>query len=199
MSRKARRILICGFGPFPGVAVNPSGRAALRLAAARRPALADLRRKVHVLPTQWTSVGRVVALIRDEKPDVVLLLGIAPRRRVYCVETRAVNAASRAPDSARRHWPGRALDPHGGAERRTLLPVARLVADLRAAGLSARPSRDAGRYLCNATYHAALGAMARAGRPGAAVFVHLPGGARPHDAEAGLVRLLRTLAAARTV
>lgn len=171
-------ILICGFGPFPGVPRNPSAKAALAVARRRRPALSDWRIEVEILPTLWTSPERLVHLVARHRPSAILLLGVARRRRALCLETLAVNAAGSAPDAARRHGPAPLLP---GAPPRLSAPAAtaRLLRALRSTGLAARLSRDAGRYLCNAVYFRALhGPRAEAGRARnvmPVVFVHLPG------------------------
>lgn len=169
----ARTILVCGFGPFPGVPRNPSETAARDLARLRRPLLGDLDLRLHILPTHWDALPRLAETLRVLRPDGVLLLGVAARRRVMNVEVRAVNAASAFPDAARRHAPGRVLQPGGPDVRVTRASIRRLVHALRQAGLKAGPSRDAGRYLCNGAYYTALSRLVEARVP--VVFVHLPG------------------------
>lgn len=170
------RLLVCAFGPFPGVAVNPSeqvGRDLLRLA---RPALRDADIRLVRLPTRWDALGGLDALLEETRPDGVLLFGVAARRRRVNVETLAVNAARPAPDAARRHPAHRRLDATGPATLRTTAATAGMVTALARGGIPASPSRDAGRYLCNASYFHALAAAGR--RVGAAppvLFVHLPG------------------------
>ncbi|WP_454916992.1 pyroglutamyl-peptidase I family protein [Xanthobacter sediminis] len=196
MDRRTR-ILVCAFGPFPGVPVNPSARLALKLARTRRPALADIDLRVEILPTRWDALGELARHLDGFKPDAVLLLGVAPRRRALCVETRAVNAAADHPDAARRHPGARRIDPQAPLVLRTRAHVPPLVAAARSAFASTRPSRDAGRYLCNASYFTAL-AWAK-GIP--VVFVHVPGRPRRPRGEShpgiarALAALLRNLAA----
>ncbi len=171
--REPVRLLVCAFGPFPGVAVNPSERFARAVLRRRRPSLAGVACDLEILPTRWEALGRLSARIARERPDGILLLGVAPRRRRIDVETRAVNAASWRPDAARRHFPAARLAADGPAVRATTAPVARLIADLRRSLIAAGPSRDAGRYLCNASYYVALAGTEGTGTP--VVFVHLPG------------------------
>jgi len=195
------RVLICGFGPFPGIPRNPSEAAARQLGALRRPALAHLDRVVEILPTRWEALTLLEARITALQPDIVLLLGVAGRRSRVDVETRAVNAASAAPDAAGRHASARTLCAGGPPEIVSRSPASALVAALRAAGIPAGMSRDAGRYLCNAAYYTALHALAGAPKGGVtckAVFVHLPGRgpAARLDADRrahGLARLLLAL------
>lgn len=164
------KVLVTGFGPFPGVPRNPAGQAAHRLARLRRPALAGLERAALVLPTEWTSLALLEEAIARLKPDAVFMLGVASRRRRFAIEVRAVNAA-RGLDAAR-HRPPRRLAASGSPALGLKGNAARLAHALKAAGLATSVSRDAGRYLCNGAYYTALSATS-AGVP--VVFVHLPG------------------------
>ncbi|MFG1480970.1 peptidase C15 [Xanthobacter sp. V4C-4] len=179
--------MICAFGPFPGVPVNPSARLARDLVRARRPALAACDLRLEILPTLWASLPVLADLIARHRPDGMLLFGIAPRRRRLSIETRAVNAAADRPDSAGRHPPRRRIDASAPAVLKSPARIPHLVAAARAA-CPAAPSRDAGRYLCNASYFIAL---ARTGDAIPVVFVHVPG--RPHRHGAALGLALRVL------
>lgn len=191
------RVLVTGFGRFPGAPVNPTANLARALAARRRPGLGDLAPTVRVLPTTWEAVRQFDAVLDATDPDIVLMLGLAARRRHICIETRAINAASRSPDASRQHAAGRVLAVGGKpAIGCTCAPVP-LVRALREARLPARASRDAGRYLCNALAYRVYGHAQATGRPCLAVFVHIP---RLHhcagaDMRRGLEGLLIALAA----
>jgi pyroglutamyl-peptidase len=52
------RILITGFGPFPGAPFNPSAALAKALTRRRRPALAGIERATHIFATTYASVDR---------------------------------------------------------------------------------------------------------------------------------------------
>ncbi len=180
------RILVCAFGPFPGVPVNPSQLLAGDLLRLRRPALSDIEIALEILPTRWDALARLDARLEALDPDAVLLLGVAARRRSVSIEMLAVNAARAAPDAARRHPPSRRLSAGGPALRRSGVPAERLANALRRAGIAAGPSRDAGRYLCNASYfHALSWAERESGRPRPVLFVHLP---RREGRQAGVSR-----------
>ena len=88
------RVVIAGFGPFPGAPSNPSGRLATALARLRRPALANIEITSHVFATAYTAVDRDLPKFLARNPDVVLIFGLAGRRRHICIETRARNARS---------------------------------------------------------------------------------------------------------
>lgn len=173
MTAAVTRVLIAGFGPFPGAPVNPSAQLAKALARRRRPALVDIERKVHVFATAYAAVDRDLPKLFAAKPDIVLMFGLAGRRHELCIETRARNAVSLLfPDAGGRR-PLRG-DIAAGAPRTRggKAPMARLLHAARSARVPARLSRDAGRYLCNYAYWRAL---ERAHPAGPLVqFVHIP-------------------------
>jgi pyroglutamyl-peptidase len=166
------RIVIAGFGPFLGAPSNPSGRLATALARRRRPALAGIEITSHVFATAYDAVDRDLPKLLTRKPDVLLIFGLAGRRREVCIETRARNARSiLLPDVGGRRPERRAIEGGKNALMGSA-PFPRLLAALRRTGLPARLSRDAGTYLCNYAYWRALQSV-RDGRP-LVQFVHIP-------------------------
>ncbi len=166
------RVLITGFGPFPGAPFNPSAALAKALARRRRPALAGIERVVHVFATTYASVDRDLPKLfaQKQKPDVVLMFGVAGRRHQLCIETRARNAVSLLFPDASGHRPRHGvIKLRGPAALTGNAPFARLAG---AAGTKARLSRDAGSYLCNYIYWRAL-EQARGARP-LVQFLHIP-------------------------
>jgi pyroglutamyl-peptidase len=164
------RVLITGFGPFPGAPFNPSAALAKALARRRRPALAGIERTVHVFATTYASVDRDLPKLFAQKPklDIVLMFGVAGRRHQLCIETRARNAVSLLFPDAGGHRPRRGvIKLHGPAALAGNAPFARL-----AGAAGTRLSRDAGRYLCNYVYWRAL-EQVRGTRP-LVQFVHIP-------------------------
>jgi pyroglutamyl-peptidase len=166
-------VLITGFGPFPGAPVNPSGPLALALAKRRRPDFAGVRRVAHVYETSYAAVGHdLPRLLKQHRPDIVLMFGLAARTPFVRIETRARNAASMLfPDVDGQVRDDRAIARNAAASLRARAPFARLLAAARATRANVRLSRDAGDYLCNYTYWRAL----EASRSGTLVqFVHIP-------------------------
>lgn len=167
-------ILITGFGRFPGSPVNPSGPVATRLARRRRPAFAETRRVAHVFATCYDAVDRELpALLAREKPDVVVMFGVATRSRQVRVEERARNRIALLPDAGRRRPSMQTIALHRGALRNPL-PLARLVTAARTMGVAAARSRNAGSYLCNYAYWRGLEARAQPGGPHLVIFIHVP-------------------------
>jgi pyroglutamyl-peptidase len=167
------RVLLAGFGPFPGAPANPSGVLAKSLVHRRRPALAGLVRTAHVFATSYAAVDRELPRLFAQRPDVVLVFGLAGRRRQVCVETRARNAMSLIFPDASGHRPSRGIIKSGAPD--ALIghaPFAQLVSAVRARKVPVRTSRDAGLYLCNYIYWRAL-EQAPKERP-LVQFVHIP-------------------------
>ena len=162
------RVLITGFGPFPGAPFNPSATLAKALARRQRPALAGIERAVHVFATTYASVDRDLPKLFAQKPDIVLMFGVAGRRRQLCIETRARNAVSLLFPDAGGHRPRHGvIKLYGPAALAGNAPFARLAGAART-----RLSRDAGRYLCNYVYWRALEQL-RGPRP-LVQFIHIP-------------------------
>jgi len=167
------RVLITGFGPFPGAPFNPSAALAKALARRRRPAFAALDRTIHVFATTYASVDRELPKLFAQKSDIVLMFGVAGRRLQLCVETRARNAISLLFPDASGYRPQRPIIKIGGpAELTGNSPFAALAGAARASTAPSRLSRDAGRYLCNYAYWRALERV-RDGAP-LVQFVHIP-------------------------
>ena len=167
------RVVIAGFGRFPGARFNPSARLATALARRRRPTFASIERSAHVFATAYAAVDRDLPKLFAAKPDIVLIFGLAARRRALCIETRARNSRSVLFPDASRYRPETSAIARGKpSSRRGNAPFARLLGAARGRAVPIRLSRDAGRYLCNYAYWRALEAT-RDGRPLIA-FVHIP-------------------------
>ena len=168
------RVLLIGFGPFPGAPLNPSALLVKSLARRRRPAFAEIVRTTHVFATTYAAVDRDLPRLLAAGPDIVLMFGVAGRRRHLCIETRARNAISLLFPDASGYRPRQGIiAPGEPAALRSAAPFARLLGAVRASTVPALLSRDAGRYLCNYAYWRAL-ERSRDGRP-LVQFVHIPG------------------------
>jgi len=168
-----RRVLLLGFGPFPGAPFNPSAALVEALARRRRPALASARCAVHIFATSYAAVDRDLPKLLVEKPDIVLMFGLARRRRQLCIESRARNAVSVLFPDANGYRPTHGvISPGGPAAIPGNTPCADLLGALRGCSFPTRLSRDAGRYLCNYAYWRCLQHVS--GRRPLVQFVHIP-------------------------
>lgn len=169
--RQPPRILITGFGRFPGMPVNPSAALADMLARSRRSGLPSPQ--LLVLPTRWATAQHFADELERRAPDIVLMIGVAARRRHICIERRAVNVTGGFPDTTRNRPVTRVIDPSAPHAVCAAARLAPALHALRLAGVPARISRDAGRYICNAlAFPAYLWANADGRR--IALFVHIP-------------------------
>ncbi|MCK1742754.1 pyroglutamyl-peptidase I [Bradyrhizobium sp. 139] len=168
------RILLTGFGPFPGAPYNPTQPLVARLTRLRRPAFDDVEMSSHIFPVTYAAVDRQLPdVLAKEKPDALLMFGLAARTPYLRIETRARNAVTMLwPDAANTRSSKRGIAGH--ADAMTFgSHTARLLRAARLTGIDARPSRDAGAYLCNYLSWRAIENV-KAGGPRLAAFIHIP-------------------------
>jgi pyroglutamyl-peptidase len=162
------RVLITGFGPFPGVPDNPSSWLAEALAAQDTAAEPHAR----VLPTEWQAAMLLPQLCASLQPHVMIHFGVSQRAKTLRLERYAHNRISPRAD-AKGALPANSLIRSGGPDRLdTQLPVPALAAHLRQRLYPATTSHSAGNYLCNFLYYHSLEWAARNDR--LALFVHIP-------------------------
>jgi pyroglutamyl-peptidase len=177
------RILITGFGPFPGAPYNPTQPLVARLLRLRRPALGDVELSGHIFPVTYRAIDRELPeMLTKHRPQALLMFGLASRTPYVRIETRARNAVTTLwPDADQTRV--RKGSIAGGAGAMTFGPhTARLLRVAVGTGVDARASRDAGSYLCNYLSWRAIEASCGDTGPRLAAFVHVPplvrGGAR---------------------
>ena len=169
------RVLITGFGPFPGAPFNPTQPLVKRLTQLRRPALGDVELINHIFHVTYATVDRELPeLIARYRPSALLMFGLADRTAHVRVETRARNAVTtRFPDADRSH--ARKGSISDGADATMFGPhTAKLLRAADGTGIDARASRDAGSYLCNYLSWRANEAVRAKDGPRLAAFVHIP-------------------------
>lgn len=187
------RILLTGFGPFPGAPYNPTQPLVARLARLRRPAFDNVELRSHIFPVTYAAVDRQLPeLLSEHAPHALLMFGLASRTSYVRVETRARNAVTMLwPDAANTRVRKGAIASH--ADAMTFGPhTARLLRAARLTGIDARASRDAGSYLCNYLSWRAI-EQVNAGTPALAAFIHIPplarGSASPRWGQARRITL----------
>jgi len=169
------RILVTGFGPFPGAPFNPTMPLVERLTALRRPALDGVTLTGHIFHVTYQTVDRELPeLIARVRPQALLMFGLASRTGHLRIEMRARNAVStRLPDADGNRAASASIVSE--ADARPFGPhTANLLRAARATGIDARLSRDAGAYLCNYLSWRAIEATQRPGGPALASFIHVP-------------------------
>ncbi|MEU4512841.1 pyroglutamyl-peptidase I [Nonomuraea wenchangensis] len=167
------RVLLTGFEPFGGSAVNPSWQA-VRLAEAAPPEGVSLT--TALLPVVFhDAIARLRAAVEDSGADVVICVGQAGGRAGMTVERVAVNLDdARIPDNKGVQPVDEPIVAGGPAAYFSTLPVKACVAAVRDAGLPASVSHTAGTYLCNHVFYGLMHHL-ESGRPGRrGGFVHVP-------------------------
>ncbi|MEK8049325.1 pyroglutamyl-peptidase I [Ideonella sp. DXS22W] len=170
------QLLVTGFEPFDGEAINPSWEVARaldgqliggwRVVAVRLPCVFGASRAA--LDAAITRLRPAGALAG------VVALGLAGNRGAISVERVAVNLVdARIPDNAGAQPVDVPVVPGAPLALATRLPAKAIVARLQAAGLPAELSLSAGSFVCNEVMFGLLHRLRR--RPGVpAGFVHLP-------------------------
>jgi len=166
------RILLTAFGAFPGAPVNPTMKIASALQNRHRKfERHGILLETRVLPVVYDGVrARLERMIAETRPDIVLHLGLAGRRKAMSIETRALNRLSILHVDALRRYSGSIfVEGKAPLQRRSRYGATRLARTMAFAGARSRLSMDAGDYLCNQTLYHSLGL-----HPGLCGFVHVP-------------------------
>jgi pyroglutamyl-peptidase len=169
------RILVTGFGPFPGAPFNPTMPLVKRLTHLRRPALDGVTLSSHIFHVTYQTVDRELPdLIKRLRPHALLMFGLASRTAHLRIETRARNAiTTHLPDADGSRAQKASIVR--GADALVFGPhTANLLQAARATGIDARLSRDAGAYLCNYLSWRAIEATQQPDGPALASFIHVP-------------------------
>jgi pyroglutamyl-peptidase len=166
------RVLVTGFEPFDGDAVNPSWEVAQVLGAER---IAGVRIVAVQLPCVFAAaLPALDAAIERHRPRIVLALGLAGSRSAISVERVALNLVdARIADNAGAQPIDAPVAAGGPAAYFTRLPAKAIVADLQAAGIAAELSFSAGSFVCNQVFYGLMHRLRRR-RGVAAGFIHLP-------------------------
>jgi pyroglutamyl-peptidase len=165
-------ILLTGFEPFGGEAVNPSWQVARALDGA---VVADASVHALQLPCVFgAALAALDAALARTRPTLVLALGQAGGRDGFTVERVAINIDdARIADNAGQRPIDLPVLPAGPAAYFATLPIKALVAALQQAGWPAAVSQTAGTYVCNHVFYGLMHRLRR--RHGVrAGFMHLP-------------------------
>ena len=166
------RVLVTGFEPFDGGSVNPSQLLVVELAATP-PTGVEL--ETAVLPVAYArSAAALLTALRAAAPDVVICFGQADGRTGISIERFAHNLDSAEPVDNDGVSSGAPIDPAGPVAYSSTLPVAEIVTALRAEGIPAGESRDAGGFLCNHVFYVLMRALAQDAPNTRGGFVHVP-------------------------
>jgi len=192
----APRILVTGFGPFPGAPVNPTER----FVEALRADPPAGRFRAEILDVDYLAVGpRLSEIGREFLPDIAIHFGLAATCAGFRLERVARNSFAGARPDNNGAMPGTAAICAGPETIASRLPLEEIGTALVAAGLPVEWSDDAGGYLCNAVMTLSLAHACDGFAPSISGFVHVPltreaGGTAMSDAalEAGARVVIET-------
>ena len=160
------KVLLTGFEPFGTATSNPSGEIVKQISGDNIVTA--------ILPVAYTqSADRLLALIAEHNPDVVICLGQAEGRTAITPEKVAINLddARLADNEGVLRNDVKILDD-GPVAYFSTLPVKEMVDAIKAQGIPATVSLSAGAFLCNHVFYVAqnkfAGTKIRSG------FVHVP-------------------------
>ena len=160
------KVLLTGFEPFGTATSNPSGEIVKQITGDNIVTA--------ILPVTYAqSAERLLALIEQHNPDVVVCLGQAEGRTQITPEKVAINLDdARLPDNAGVKRSDVKILDNGPDAYFTTLPIKEMVDAAKAAGVPASVSLSAGAFLCNHVFYIAqnkfAGSHVRSG------FVHVP-------------------------
>ena len=165
-----KKLLITGFDPFGGAAVNPSWQAVRQLP----DRVGDFELCKLEIPTVFDLATRVVLKEAAQfRPDVILCVGQAGGREAVTPERIGVNIRdARIADNAGNQPKGEFVAPDGPAAYFATVPVEKMAQAIEKAGIKASVSNSAGAFVCNDTLYGILhhyaGTDVRCG------FIHVP-------------------------
>jgi pyroglutamyl-peptidase len=160
------KVLLTGFEPFGNATSNPSGEIVKQISGDNIVTA--------ILPVAYTqSAERLLSLIEQHKPDVVICLGQAEGRTAITPERVAINLddARLADNQGVLRNDVKILEDGPDAYFSTL-PVNEIVAAIKAQGIPAAVSLSAGAFLCNHVFYVAQNKFA--GSDVRSGFVHVP-------------------------
>lgn len=144
----AVKVLVTGFKPYRNITVNTSAEVATAL---DKSGIDGVEIHTAVLPVSFTkAAGKIVSLLDEIKPGVLVMLGIASRTTSLRIEKAALNVY----DKSKRQI-DLPIDPEGPAAYLTPWPVAKLLKTLKRADIPACRSCHAGAYVCNYIFYTA--------------------------------------------
>jgi len=167
------KLLLAGFEPFGGSAVNPSEQVVRALAQESLPGIA-----LHtaILPVDRVNgPATLIRAVQEYQPDAVLCLGEAPGRTAISIERVAINLMDyRIADNAGNQAQDEPIVPDGPAAYFVTLPVRAMLEAIRAANVPAELSLSAGAFLCNQVLYTLLHHLALNSPGIRAGFAHVP-------------------------
>lgn len=151
------RMLLTGFDPFGELETNPS-QAIVQAIEARWKLRPGIDLTTEILRTEYAAgEDRIRSLVREIRPHAILCLGVSQNLNAISLERIAVNLDDEcAADNAGEVRRGERIVPDGVPAYRSTLPLELMRDALERRGVPVAFSNDAGSYVCNHVFYAAL-------------------------------------------
>ncbi|MBI3346054.1 MAG: pyroglutamyl-peptidase I [Burkholderiales bacterium] len=164
-------ILLTGFEPFGGEAINPSWEVARAL---NDQVIAGATVHARCLPTTFGGAPQALAdALSIVRPGLVIALGMASGRSEISIERVAVNLIdARIADNANERPQDLPVRDEAPAAYFSTLPIKAMRDALRAAGHPAGLSLSAGAFVCNQVFFELQHQLVGRGIPSG--FIHVP-------------------------
>jgi pyroglutamyl-peptidase len=171
MTKSLPTVLLTGFTPFDGDALNPSWQAVRALDGRR---IAGHRVVAVELPTEFgAALPALRRTLRVARPRLAIAFGLAGGRAGISLERVALNVIdARIPDNAGAQPIDVPVLRSGPAAYFSTLPIKAMLAALQRSDIPAGISQTAGTYVCNQVFYALMHAARR--QRFQAGFVHVP-------------------------
>jgi pyroglutamyl-peptidase len=172
---KMKTVLLTGFDPFDGAAINPSWEAVRQLDGwSGAHSGISFRVVARELPCVFGRAAEALRGFVDEfRPDVVIAVGQAGGRPEISIERIAINVDdARIVDNAGQQPVDLPIVADGPAAYFTTLPIKAMAAAIRERGIRAGVSQTAGTFVCNHVFYALMHEVRAL--PVKAGFIHVP-------------------------
>jgi len=170
-----KTVLLTGFEPFGGAAINPSWEAVRLLDGwSGAHSAIPFRVEVRMLPCVFGAAAEALLGFVDElHPDIAIAVGQAGGRPEISIERIAINVDdARFLDNAGRQPIDVPIVADGPAAYFTTLPIKAMAAAIREQGIQAGVSQTAGTFVCNHVFYALMHHLR--GQGVKAGFIHVP-------------------------
>lgn len=166
------KILVTGFDPFGGEAINPAIEAVKLL-----PDTIEGAEIIKLeIPTVFHKAADVMyEKIKEVQPDVILNVGQAGGRTTITPERIAINEDdARIPDNDGNQPIDQPIREDGDAAYFSSLPIKAMVAKMKEGGIPASISNTAGTFVCNHIMYQTLYLIANEFPNTVGGFIHIP-------------------------
>lgn len=168
-----KKVLLTGFAPFDGEAINPSYEAIKSIDATHLPC----ELMTMEVPTEfYSSAKKVIDVIHSYHPDIIIMCGQAGGRKEISIERVAINIDDASiPDNRGIKPIDHEISIFGQPAYFSTLPIKKIVRSLQDHGFPANVSNSAGTYVCNHLMYSILHELSlNSSLHAIAGFIHVP-------------------------